>query len=180
MPIRADVQQLTPQSLVEMYVWDDTVIGGTNVIRWHPGTTVAGQPITWQGQIYTPFPIEATGFEITGTGDLPRPRLRASNIGGTLGAYLRQMSGALGAKLTRKRTFAKYLDAVNFPDGNPYANSMSALPDDVFYMARKVSENAIMIEIELATRFDVMGIQLPRRQVLAQICPWTYRSVECT
>lgn len=180
MTVRADAQQLSPQQLVEMFIWDDTIVGGATVFRWHPGTTVTEQPITWQGNIYEPYPIEATGFEITGTGQLPRPKLRAANIGGALGAYLRQMGGALGARLTRKRTYGKYLDAVNFPGGNPTANASQAFPDEIFYVARKVAENAIFIEIELAARFDVMGVQLPRRQVLAGICPWVYRSAECS
>jgi lambda family phage minor tail protein L len=33
---------------------------------------------------YLAFPIEATEFEYTGTGSLPRPKLRISNINGTI------------------------------------------------------------------------------------------------
>lgn len=180
MTIRADAQQLTPQQLVEMYVWDDRPIGGPNVFYWHPGTTAGNRAIVWQGIEYVPFPVEATGFQRTGTGELPRPKLKVSNIGGTIGAYIRQMGGGLGSLIIRKQTFGKFLDAVNFPAGNPLANPAAYLPDEIYYVARKVNENPIFLEMELAAKFDVMGIQLPRRQVMAQTCPWVYRSAECT
>ena len=179
MSVRADVSQLAPLEMVEMFEWDDRVIGGTTLFRWHPGTTVADQPIVWQGITYEPMPIEAEGFEMTGAGKLPRPTVRVSNIGGYMGAYLRGISDGIGAKLTRKRTLGKYLDAVNFPDGNPYADPLTAFPDEIFFVTRKASENPIFLDIELAVPFDVEGIQIPRRQVIAGTCQWVYRSAEC-
>lgn len=182
MSVRQDVSQLTPQALIEMYIFDPTVIGqpSTAILRWHPGTQGDRDPIVWQGVTYQPFPIEATGFEATGAGKLPRPSMRAANIGGSIGAYLRAMDDGLGAKITRKRTFGKYLDAVNFPGGNPTANSAAHFDDEVFYLARKASEGPIFIEFELAVRFDVRGIKLPRRQVIAGTCMWKYRGPECS
>lgn len=181
MTVRSDVGQLSPLELVEMFIWDATALGDSQVFRWHPGTTAAGdQPIVWQGQTYEPFPIEATGFELDSAGTLPRPKLRGSNIGGLLGSYLRSMADALGAKVTRKRTLGKYLDAVNFPDGNPYANPNTYFPDEIYYVAQKITENPITVEIELAVRFDVQGVALPRRQVIAGTCQWIYRSSQCS
>jgi lambda family phage minor tail protein L len=182
MGVRSDTGRLKPLSIVEMFVWDDTVIGGANVIRWHPGTTGVAEniPITWQGLTYLPIPIEAAGFEMTGTGKLPRPTLRITNIGGEVGAFLRSINDGLGAKITRKRTLGKYLDAVNFPDGNPDADPNTAFVDEIFYVARKARENPIFIELELAVKFDVEGTFLPRRQVIAGTCQWVYRSAECS
>ena len=179
MGVRRDVSQLAALEMVEMFEWDDRPIGGVNVIRWHPGTTVSGAPITWKGVVYEPMAIEAEGFEMTTSGTLPRPIVRASNIGGMLGAYLRSMADGLGAKITRRRTLGKYLDAVNFPGGNPYADPNTSFPDEIFYVARKVTENPILVELELAVPFDVAGINLPRRQVIAGTCQWIYRSPEC-
>ena len=180
MTARDDVEQLAPLQMVEMFVFDDTGIGGTTVFRWTPGTAETGLPIVWQGVTYEPFPIQSDGFEMTQAGKLPRPTLAASNIGGALGAYFRSMSDALMAKVTRKRTFGKYLDAANFPSGNPYADPNAGFPDEIFYVAKKVSETPTQIEIELAVKFDVEGVMLPRRQVLADICQWVYRSAECS
>lgn len=180
MGVRADVSQLGPLELIELYEFDNTNIGGTNILRWHPGTTVENGDIIWQGELYSPFPIEADGFDQTGAGSLPRPHIRGSNIGGALGAYLRSMQDGLGAKFTRKRTLGKYLDAVNFPDGNPYADPNTSFPDEIFYIARKVSENPIQIEMEMAVAFDVDNVLLPRQQVIAGTCQWRYRSAECS
>lgn len=179
MTVRGDVQQLRPLQLVEMFVWDDTVIGGTSVLRWHPGTTVAGAAITWQGQVYNPYAIEASGFDLAVNEKLPRPHIKAANVTGELGAYLRALDGALGAKLTRKRTLGKYLDAVNFAGGNPSADPDTHFPDEIFYVSRKVDENAIFIELELAAKWDVTGVKLPRRQVIASVCQWIYRGPGC-
>lgn len=179
MGVRRDVSQLAPLEMVEMFEWDDRAIGGANVIRWHPGTTVIGTPIIWKDIAYEPMAIEAEGFEMTTAGTLPRPTVRASNLGGALGAYLRSMADGLGAKITRRRTLGRYLDAANFPDGNPYADPNTAFPDEVFFVSRKALENPIFVELELAVPFDVSGIVLPRRQVIAGTCQWVYRSAEC-
>ncbi len=181
MTVRSDVSQLEPLELVTLFIWDASAVGDTGgPLRWHPGSTVQSGPIVWQGQTYNPFPIEATGFELDSAGKLPRPSLRAANIGGQLGAYLRAIGGGLNAKVTRKRTLGKYLDAVNFPGGNPYADPTTSFPDDIYYVSRKVSENPIYLEVELAVKFDVEGVQLPRRQVIASTCEWVYRSAECS
>lgn len=165
-----------------MFEWDASVITGnaSDVFRWHPGTAVKeGVDITWQGKKYVQYPVEASGFERNASGSLPRPTLKVSNISGILGGVIRGMGGALGSRVTRKRTLGKYLDAVNFPAGNPYADPTTYFPDEIYYVSRKVSENAIWIEMELAVKFDLAGTKLPRRQVLAATCQWVYRSVEC-
>lgn len=180
MTVRSDVLQLKPLEIVEMYEWDARGIGDTQVFRWHPGTTVDGQAIVWQGNVYLPFPIEGEGFDVTTNEKLPRPTIRASNIGGQLSAYIRSLDGALGAKVIRRRTLGKYLDATNFAGGNPNADPTTYFPDEIFYVARKVAENPIFVELELAAKWDVNGVQVPRRQVIATVCQWVYRSAECS
>lgn len=175
MTLRLDVEQLGTQALVEMFVLDTTFAGGTDIIRWHPGTTVADQPIVWQGNTYEPMPVEATGFEANAAGTLPRPKIKVSNIGGFIGAYFRQFDDLLGARVYRIRTFGKYLDAVNFPAGNPSADPTQEFPREVFIIARKATENPVFIEVELTAPFDAAGVLLPRRQVLAAACMWIYR-----
>lgn len=182
MTVLADLLALDAQALVEMFEFDPTNIGrpSSEILRWHPGTQIDREPIIWRGQTYTPYPVEATGFEQSAVGKLPRPMLRASNIGGELAQFLRLMQGGLGAKVTRRRTLGKYLDAVNFVGGNPDADRDAAFEDEVFYLARKTAENSIFIEFELAVPFDVRGIMLPRRQVMAGTCQWVYRSAYCS
>lgn len=181
MSVRADVSTLQPQAIVEMFVFDATaIVPGTPILRWHPGTQVDRDPIVWNGVTYEPYPMEVEGFEQSAVGKLPRPKLRASNIGGSLGAFINSIKDGLGAKITRRRTFAKYLDAVNFPAGNPHADPNAHFEDEIFYLSRKLNENPIFMEFELAVPFDIMGVRLPRRQVIAGTCTWQYRSAECS
>lgn len=110
--IQADLQSLQPSALIELFVLDTTSLGGTPVY-FHAGTNGLQQPIVWQGQTYQPYPIQVTGFELTGQGALPKPTMSVSNVGGLISALVMQYDDLVGAKLTRKRTFAQYLDAIN-------------------------------------------------------------------
>ena len=179
MTIQVDLQALAGDTLIEVFVLDATAIGGTTY-RFYAGTNQLKASLVWQGQTYSPMPIEASGFEFTGTGKLPRPTLRAQNVDGLLGAVVDTYQDLVGATVTRKRTFAKYLDAVNFPGGvNPTADPTAAFPDDVYVISRKSSHTKVQIEWELASAFDAHGVRLPRRHILQHTCTWVYRSAEC-
>lgn len=179
-----DLQQLSAGSLIELFVLDTTALtdstGESELFRFHAGTNGLRTPVVWQGETYQPFPINATGFEVTGRGVLPRPRLLVANVTSLIGAICRELQDLIGARVVRKRTFVKYLDAVNFPGGvNPTADPTIYLPDVVWFVHRKVSEQKIAVEFELAAPFDVQGVMLPRRQVIQNMCPWLYRGAEC-
>jgi len=177
--INQDLQKLQPGYLVELFELDCTNVGGS-VLRFHNGKNQIGTDVVWQGNSYTAYPIEATGFQFSGRGQLPRPVLRVANVTGVLGALVHTYQDMAGCKLTRRRTLLKYLDAVNFTGGvNPTADPSAALPDDVYFIDRKASENKIQIEFELAAAFDVTGVQLPRRFVVQNVCAWVYRGGEC-
>lgn len=180
MTIQQDLAKLAPGAIVELYEIDSTAIGG-DVTRLHAGTNELKSAVVWQGNTYTPFPIECQGWEFTGQGQLPRPKVRVSNTGGLLAAYTRAYQDLVGAKFTRKRTLVKYLDAVNFAGGvNPTADPGAYLADDVYFVDRKAAENKVFIEFELAAAFDVAGVQLPRRYIVQNVCPWKYRGAECS
>lgn len=114
MTIAQDIQLLSTSARVELFELDSTAQGG-GVLRFHNGLNGLLQPVIWQGLSYTPGPIEATGFEYSGQGQAPRPRLKVANVNGLMGALVRETGDLLGAKLTRRRTLAKYLDAENYP-----------------------------------------------------------------
>jgi lambda family phage minor tail protein L len=177
--IASDIQKLAPGDLVAFYQLDMTSVGST-ILYFHTGLNGLLSSVIWQGISYAPVPMQIEGFEITSKGTLPRPTVRISNISGLIGAYCRTYNDLVGAKLTRKRTFARYLDAVNFPDGiNPNADPNVEFAEDVFFVDRKSNENRQMVEFELAAAFDVQGVRLPRRQFIQNVCSWGYRSAEC-
>lgn len=179
MSLAAEIASLTPSALIELFELDLVPLGGP-LLRFHAGTNSLGGAVIWQGNEYTPFPINASGFEVTGRGQIPRPTLAVSNVLGVVTGLVLDYRDMLGAKITRKRTLARYLDAVNFPGGvNPEADPDAHLPDEVYTIDRKSSENKVTVQFELAAAFDVAGVQLPRRQIIQNSCSWLYRSADC-
>jgi lambda family phage minor tail protein L len=183
----SDLQSIAPSAIIELFQLELNAAqhGVNETYYFHAGTNATGSndDIVWDGQAYLAFPIEATEFEYTGTGSLPRPKLRVSNIYGTItGIILTLPNGLEGAKVTRIRTLARYIDGVNFPNGtNPLGtpDPTAEFPREIYYIDRKASENRDLIEFELAAAFDLVGVRAPKRQCVANVCQWTYRGPEC-
>jgi lambda family phage minor tail protein L len=178
MSLSADIQKLEPGAIVELFELDLTQFG-VGILRFHAGTNGLIQSVVWQGNSYTPFPIQATGFEINAQGQAPRPRLAVSNVAGAITALVLQFDDIVGAKLTRRRTLVKYLDAVNFPAGNPSADPDAEFALDIFYVDRKGSESNDFVEFELAPAFDLTNVMIPKRQIIQNMCAWKYKGAEC-
>lgn len=171
--ISQDIQKLDPGAQVTLFELDMTALGGT-VVYFHAGTDGSRAPIVWQGNTYSPWPVLAEGFEYNGRGQLPVPHLKVSNIARTMTALNIAYDDLIGAKVTRRRTLAKYLD------GQPEADPDEHYPDDVYYVERKVSSNRALVDYELSSIMDVEGLMLPKRQVQRNLCGWQYRSAECS
>lgn len=197
--LAAALQDPAPGAITELFQLDLNAAqhGVNQTFYFHAGLNELQQPITWQGQQYTPLPIEAEGFEWNGQGSLPRPTLRVSNIMGTITTLLLTLPDGLeGARVTRIRTLGRYLDSVNFSEAtnlyvqagywdsgyviglNPSADPLAEWPREVYFIDRKSTENRDVIEFELASVFDLAGVRAPRRQCVTR-CQWKYRSSEC-
>ena len=264
MSIKADIQSLEQTALIELYVLDATNLPGGGLTYFHAGTNKLQQPVVWQGNTYEPMPIEASGFDVTTQGAAPRPKVRIANVNGLLSASVKAFDDFVGCKISRKRTYAKYLDIINFPPSetvakqrysetgyaanksinsggafnltyymanggpdllgafgsnsalyaahwrdagvyegrpgnsagafntafyvatypndcryNPTADQTQYIPDDIWYVERKIAETRHLIEFELSSAFDLVGVQLPNRQIIQNSCPWKYRGTEC-
>lgn len=177
MSIQHELQKLTPTAIVELF--ELALPDGTVVFRFYSGTNSQLKDVVWQGKTYSAIPVEADGFDTTTKGTLPRPRLKVANVGGVMSREVVDNDDLVGYTLTRKRTFVRFLDAVNFTSGNPQADPTQCLPDDVWFIDSKVTENRLIIEWELASAFDLQGVQLPGRQVIQNTCTWVYRGSEC-
>lgn len=179
----AGAESFDLQTLVEMFVLDSTSIPGGGIVRFYSGKNRAGGDLVWQGNTYSAFPITASGFDLTGKGTLPRPTISVANVDGTVGLLVRDLKDLIGAVVTRKRTIAKYLDAVNFPNGiNVTADPTQFLPDDIYLIERKSVETKDVITFELASSMDVHGAKVPARPIQATVCAWIsrYKGLECT
>jgi lambda family phage minor tail protein L len=182
----SDLQAIAPSSVIELFVLELNVKqhGVADVYRFHAGSNLnANGELVWAGNSYLRFPVEADGFEYSGNGQLPRPKIRVANLLSTITAVLLTLPDGLeGAKVTRIRTLARYLDAANFPGAvNPYGtpDPTAEFPREVYYIDRKTTENRDVVEFELAAAFDLAGVRAPKRQCIANVCQWEYRSAEC-
>jgi lambda family phage minor tail protein L len=136
-PVSA-LQEINPGAVIELFTLqlDATLHGSTTIYRFHNGANLnANGEVVWAGNTYLRFPIECTGFEFTGTGTLPRPTISVSNIFGTLTAIMQDVNQTTvgndlnGAKLTRIRTLARFLDAVNFAPTTTTTTSTQTVAD---------------------------------------------------
>ena len=136
-PVSA-LQEINPGAVIELFTLqlDATLHGSNTIYRFHNGANLnANGEVVWAGNSYLRFPIECTGFEFTGTGTLPRPTISVSNIFGTLTAIMQDVNQTTvgndlnGAKLTRIRTLARFLDAVNFAPQTITSTSTQTVAD---------------------------------------------------
>lgn len=184
MTLAAEVQQLATTDYVVLYeVWLGDIApdlaGDNRYLRFTNQTNGLGQPIVWGGKTFTPYPIEAEGFDLTARGSPPRPKLRAANIDGVLSELCLAYQDLIQAKITRIRTFSRFLDAINFTGGNPNADPGEHYPLETYYIERRSDETNLFIEWELRWPFDLSGQKIPARAIVENICPWQYKSTEC-
>lgn len=178
MTIRNDLQSLTPGNVVDMYEID-TGAYGLGVMRYSPFVNEKGTDIVWQGNLYVRFPVVVEGYKKSSQGTLARPTMTMANVGGLLSPLLRAYNNLLGAKVTRKRTLVKYLDAINFVEGNGSADYNSHFPDEIYFIDRKAGEHDEAVTMELAVAWDVTGVKLPLRQIIRDVCQYEYRGPDC-
>jgi lambda family phage minor tail protein L len=120
--IISDINGLEPGHIIDLFELDmstGTAAASQPIFRWHSGQNENLQEIVWQGNRYSAFPIVAEGFEFSGKGAIPRPSLTVANITTLLTSVIESYDDLVGSKVTRKRTFAKYLDAYCYLGGYP-------------------------------------------------------------
>jgi len=173
--IVSNLQNINPSAIIELFTLtlDNTLHGASTVYRFHAGSTLKENgEIVWAGNTYQRFPIQAEGFAFQ-KGQLPRPTLTVSNALGTITAILLNVNTTTtgndltGATVTRIRTLARFIDAVNFPSNvNPYGtpDATAEFPQEIYKIDRKSAENREFVQFELAAVFDLAGIRAPKRQ----------------
>ena len=167
-PVSA-LQEINPGAVIELFTLqlDATLHGSTTIYRFHNGANLnANGEVVWAGNTYLRFPIECTGFEFTGTGTLPRPSISVSNIFGTLTAIMQDVNQTTvgndlnGAKLTRIRTLARFLDAVNFAPTTTTTTSTQTVADPSD--AETVTYTVTVVQDSYgANVFAINGVQKP-------------------
>jgi len=184
-----ELSVLAPSAIIEMFELrlDSSLHGSSDVYRWHSGVNdqVTGN-IVWNGETYFRVPVQADGFEYKNGGTLPRPTLTVANTASTVTSILLLVNAITvgndlaGAEVRRIRTVKKFLDAANFASGNSNADPYASFPEERYFIDRKASEDRSQVTFELASKFDLAGQKIPKRQCIANICQWEYRSSECS
>lgn len=183
---------LSPDALIDMYEIDFSNLqstfqdledlyginlGADAVYRFCPminGTN----PIIWRNYSYQPLPIKAEGFESKSDGRFARPKLTIANPDGLLSKILHSNNDFANSKVTRKRTYVRFLDKENFPNQvNPFGENISdaGFEDDLYFVNRKVEENKNVVQFELVSALELEDAFVPARVVMSNYCSWSYR-----
>ena len=191
-PVFSEIQKINPSSIIELFVLQlVSSLHGTssglpssnnenNIYRFHAGSNLnANGEIVWAGKSYMRFPVTAEGFAFQ-RGQLPRPKLTVSNATGLMSLILESVNlvtvgnDLTGATVTRIRTMARFLDAVNFPgSSNPLGtpDPTAEFKREIYTVDRKATENREIVEFELAAVFDLAGVRAPKRQCTRSLFP---------
>jgi lambda family phage minor tail protein L len=74
----SDLQAVAPSAIIELFELELNTAqhGTTDIYRFHAGTSLNNDgEVVWNGNSYQRFPVEADGFEYSGNGQLPRPKI---------------------------------------------------------------------------------------------------------
>ena len=176
----SDLQSINPSAIIELFTLQlsNSLHGENTIYRFHGGSNLnANGQIVWDGNTYLRFPIQATGFSFQ-KGQLPRPKISISNATGLISFILLSVNETTvgndltGATVTRIRTLAKFIDAVNFANGtNATADPTAEFPREIYAIDRKSTETREIVEFELSAPTDLAGIRIPKRQCTRSIFP---------
>jgi lambda family phage minor tail protein L len=161
------VQLFAPGEMVVLFELDCSFVGGP--VYHFTSTAYSTEAIVFDGVTYVPIDVEADGFECSGQGSLPTPKIRLSNANQVVNSAVITYSDLIGATFTRIRTFKQFLDDGDTP------NPAAVMPLDIYKIERKVNQNKVFIEWELSASIDQAGKKLPGRQVLKDACTHIYR-----
>lgn len=189
MSLNSDYQKLEPGDAIRLIEVDGSAFGVADVLRFHSHniphseaeilaaggdeSQIPAKSIWWQGNEYSAWPYEIDGVEASTTGSSASPKLSVANIDASITALCLAYDDMLQAKVTIRDTLAQYLDAVNFPDGNPAADPTQE-KFQVWYIDAKTSETNEIIEFALSSPMDLQGLMIPTRQ-LHSMCTWCIR-----
>lgn len=142
--------------------------GHLYLVTGDEGDTV--HPVTFDSQLYSPWAIKSSGWEMKSAGTIPRPKLSLANTSNILTALVEGNSDLEGCTVKRIITYDRYLDDGQEPD------PMQTKPIDEYIINRKLSSvSGESITFELVSPMDQEGTMLPRRQANRDYCPLVYR-----
>ena len=172
-----DVQKQDPGSaLVELF---ELELDSTTVY-FHSGveedlSTVQFREEGGTIRTYTALPLQAKGFKSDPSATSARPTITFANVSNTFKTAISDYDALLGSTLIRRTTLQKYLVGES-GDSTPPVE----FPKQIYLFDRITAQSKTAITFECATPYDLQGITLPKRQVIANACPWLYQGADHT
>lgn len=158
-------KQRTDSELVELFIINDAYFTSFN-----QQVTFRDYESPYTVRTYLPVPMEITGVEQKSEGAYARPRLVIANVLDTFkDAIGISANDLIGKKVTRRKTLFK-----NLSSGSGSSPPIEA-PIQTYVIDRKEGENPISITFELASPFDLAGINIPSRYIIPNTCSWVYQ-----
>lgn len=148
---------------------------------------------------YISIPIQITDMSFSATGAANRPSLSVANIpalsrsisntGNGVGdettlyeiskeeteGVLSQEGIYTNEDLLESRVVYRSTLAKHLKEGLSDTTAPVEFPSQTFILDRVASENSVVVQFELASPYDVEGVQIPSRQVNGRYCPWEYQ-----
>lgn len=158
-PVSEDLKLAHGSGLVELFDFDLSMLGGP-IYHFTPKPTGSLGYITFGGVQYFSFPFEfksANGAE----GTLPRMQLTVGAVQNLVfKAALVQYGSLLGMRMTKRVTYAKYLD------GAANANSSMHSTPELWICKKLLEQGKESVSFEMALPIDAPNIVFPPGQCL--------------
>lgn len=160
--------------VIDLFTLDFTLLlpagsSEQSIYRFCNWTQVNGADVVYDGNTYTPLPLQSTGFELNTSGQLERPSITFANVGLAITGLTNTYDDLVGATVKRIRTLTTYLD------GQPDADPDAYWGPDEWIVEQKTNETKLGVTFQLAVPFDLEGRSLPGRRLLREQCQWIYR-----
>ena len=190
MSLNSDYQKLEPGSEIRLFEIDGRSFGMDDILYFHSHTiphteaeilaadgdedSLPAKSIFWQGNEYKPWPCQVEGIETSTTGSDAQPELSVGNKEQKISALCLVFDDFYKAKVIIHDTLAKYLDAENFPDGNPTADPTEE-KRRMYLIDSKSYEDRKEVHFTLSSPMNLEGQMIPSRQ-MHSICTWCMRN----
>lgn len=146
-----------PLNLYTLYDYDGA---GTNLYLAESKSN-----ITYNGQLYTAFPIQTEAIPESTTGEIDAIRVKVGNAGRILQYYIENY------ELRSKKLGIRMVWSDLLTDLDNYIEYM-------FYIDRYDMDASQIIFI-CTSKFDVLDVQLPCGRYMRSVCRWVYKGTEC-
>lgn len=121
--------------------------------------------ITFDGVLYTKFPIKHDFVSQNTAGQIDTLRITAGNVSRLIQAYL-ELYELRGKKVIVQVVFADQLATA------------TAYIKDVFYIDN-YSSDELNVTFNLTSKFDIQSVNIPTRMYMRNYCNWKFKGTEC-